>query len=64
LDWQEGLGGQKAWAGRFFRTTRQQGLAINEQALGRIVAGFKGGFVFISDAAKPLSAFVHYAFRG
>jgi hypothetical protein len=38
--------------------------AINEQALGRIVAGFKGGFVFISEDAKPRCAFVHYAFRG
>ena len=39
-------------------------VAINEQALGRIVAGFEGGFVFISDGAKLRSAFVHYAFRG
>jgi hypothetical protein len=51
--------GGRAWAGRLVRTTRQQGLAINEQALGRIVAGFEGGFLFISEDAKPLCAFVH-----
>ena len=38
--------------------------AINEQALGRIVAGYEGGFVFISEDTKPLCPFVHYAFRG
>jgi hypothetical protein len=41
-----------------------QALTINEQALGRIVAGFEGGFVFISDSAKPHCGFVHDAFRG
>jgi hypothetical protein len=56
--WQEVLA-EKSWQQRF-----HQGLAINEQALGRIVAGFEGGFVFISDGAKLRSAFVHYAFRG
>jgi hypothetical protein len=47
VSWQEVAGGglrRRAW---------QQGLAINKQALGRSVAGFKGGFVFIPDDAKP-----------
>jgi hypothetical protein len=47
VSWQEVAGGglrRRAW---------QQGLAINKQALGWIVAGFKGGFVFIPDDAKP-----------
>jgi hypothetical protein len=41
-----------------------QGLTINGQALGRIVAGFEGGFVFICEGAKPYGESVHYAFRG
>jgi hypothetical protein len=41
-----------------------QDLTINEQALGRIVAGFGGVFVFISDSAKPHCGFVHDAFSG
>jgi hypothetical protein len=41
-----------------------QDVAINEQALGRIVAGFEGGFVFICEGAKFRCSFVHYAFRG
>jgi hypothetical protein len=71
--WREGVGG-KVFGGKSWRrgSWRQgswqqrchQGLAINEQALGRIVAGFRGGFVFISEGAKPRFAFVHYAFRG
>ena len=52
--WQEGLGNKAC----------HQGLTINEQALGGIVAGFKGGFIFISDNTKPHCGFVHYAFRG
>jgi hypothetical protein len=55
--WREGLEG--SWQQRC-----HQGLTINEQALVRIVAGFEGGFVFISDGAKLRFAFVHYAFRG
>jgi hypothetical protein len=70
----DGLGprkslGRKVSAGR----SRQEGLGnkachqdptINEQALGRIVAGFKGSFVFISDNTKPYCGFVHHAFSG
>jgi hypothetical protein len=41
----------------------QQALAINKQALGRIVAAFKRESGFISGNAKSESAFVHYAFR-
>jgi hypothetical protein len=41
----------------------RQTLAINEQALGRIVASFKPELVFISDDAKRGWAFVHCAFR-
>jgi hypothetical protein len=52
--WQQSLGNKAC----------HQALTINEQALGRIVAGFEGGFVFISDGAKPYCGFVHDAFRG
>jgi hypothetical protein len=49
------------------RKTRQQGLstslAINEQALGWIVASFKRELVFISDDTKSRCALVHCAFR-
>jgi hypothetical protein len=41
----------------------QQALAINKQALGRIVAAFKRESGFISGNAKSGSTFVHYAFR-
>jgi hypothetical protein len=40
-----------------------QAPAINEQALGRIVAAFKRDFRFISTYAKSGCAFVHCAFR-
>ena len=40
-----------------------QAPAINEQALGRIVAAFKGGFGFISDQRKSQCVLVHRAFR-
>jgi hypothetical protein len=61
--WQEVLG-RKVLAGSLGNKACHQGLTINEQALGRIVAGFKGGFVFISDNTKPHCSFVHYAFSG
>jgi len=32
---------------------KQAGLTINKQALGRIVAAFKGEFVFISEQQRP-----------
>jgi hypothetical protein len=38
-------------------------VTINEYALGRIVAAFKGRLSFISDNEKSESAFVHCAFR-
>jgi hypothetical protein len=74
--WQEGLGRRvlagsswQAVLGRQFLGRKglgnkacHQGLTINEQALGRIVAGFKGSFVFISDNTKPHCGYVHYAF--
>jgi hypothetical protein len=41
----------------------QQTLAINEQALGRIVAAFKREPGFIFENAKSGCAAVHYAFR-
>ena len=41
----------------------QQTLAINKQALGRIVASIKRELVFISDSAKSGFALVHCAFR-
>jgi hypothetical protein len=47
--------GTKAW---------QQGQAINEYALGRIVAAHKGGLVFISEHESSYCVFVHCAFRG
>jgi hypothetical protein len=53
----------KILATRFGNTVCQQTLAINEQALGRIVASFKPELVFISGTAKSESALVHCAFR-
>jgi hypothetical protein len=44
---------KKGLATRVWQQDCHQALAINEQALGRIVAGFIGGFVFISEDAKP-----------
>jgi hypothetical protein len=37
---------------RFWQQGLQQGLTINEYALGRIVAAFKGGLIFISEHGK------------
>jgi hypothetical protein len=54
----------RSLAGRSWQQRCHQALAINEQALGRIVAGFEGGFVFISEGTKLRFGFVHYAFRG
>jgi hypothetical protein len=59
VDWVPG----KFLAKRFGNKICQQTLAINEQALGRIVASFKRELVFISDNAKRGCAFVHCAFR-
>jgi hypothetical protein len=70
--------GRKVLVGRkvLAERSRQQGLAtrfctrlvikvaINEQALGRIVASFQGVFVFISENAKLHCGSVHDAFRG
>ena len=53
----------KFLATRFVNKLCQQTLAINKQALGRIVASFKREFGFISDNAKSGCAFVHCAFR-
>ena len=53
----------KFLAKRFGNKACQQTRAINEQALGRIVASFKRELAFISDIASSESAFVHCAFR-
>jgi hypothetical protein len=47
---------------KFGNKACQQTLAINEQALGRIVAAFKREPGFISVVAGSESAFVHWAF--
>ena len=53
----------KFLAKRFGNKICQQTLAINKQALGRIVASFKREPAFISEVAGSESAFVHCAFR-
>jgi hypothetical protein len=53
----------KILATRFGNMVCQQTLAINEQALGRIVASFKPELVFISRTAKSGCVLVHFAFR-
>jgi hypothetical protein len=53
----------KFMAKRFGNKACQQTPAINEQALGRIVASFKRELAFISDIPSSESAFVHCAFR-
>ena len=53
----------KILATRFGNMVCQQTLAINEQALGRIVASFKPELAFISGTAKSECALVHCAFR-
>jgi hypothetical protein len=57
------ISGNKALATRFGNTVCQQTLAINEQALGRIVASSKPEWVFISGSAKSECVLVHCAFR-
>ncbi len=57
------LGPGKVMATRFRNKVCQRTLAINEQALGRIVASSKRELVFISGNAESGCAFVHCAFR-
>jgi hypothetical protein len=56
----DGLGPRE----KFRQQGWQQGRAINEQALGRIVAAFKAGLLFISEHENSYCVFVHCAFRG
>ena len=55
--------GSKTRQQRFGDKVCQQTMAINEQALGRIVASFKREVVFISDHAKSGCSLVHCVFR-